>query len=120
MGRRVLNARVAQDLDPELLDFINVYVDSFVKWELLRFFYANPNTIDTAVSIARYIGRSAQDIQDDLFQLKEHGLLKESAVGHMFVYTLNPAPELWTQLEKFIQATQDPEFRRKAIYHLVR
>ena len=120
MGKQELNVRITQDLDPELLDFLNTYADSFAKWELLRFFYHNPNTLDTAESIARYIGRSSQHIQKELLELKEHGLLKETSVGNLLVYTLEPPPHLQAQLEKFINATNDREFRRKAVYHLVK
>lgn len=115
-----LNARISQDLDPDLLDFLNTHADSFIKWELLRFFYKNPNTVDTAESIARYIGRTIQDIQKELTELSARGLLKQTTTGNFVVYTLNPTAELQAQLEKFIQATNDQEFRRKAIYHLVR
>jgi DNA-binding MarR family transcriptional regulator len=115
-----LSTRISQELDLELLDFLNTYADSFVKWELLRFFYKNPNTMDTAESLARYIGRTIQDIQTELSELEAKGLLKQTTTGNFVVYTLEPRPELQARYEKFIQATDNREFLRKAIYHLVR
>ncbi len=120
MGKSDLKGRVAPNLDPELIEFLNTYVDSFLKWELLRFFHENPHTFDTAEGIARHIGRAPQEVQNALLELKERGLLKEIPVGGMLTYSLSPDPRLKAQLEKFVQATDDREFRRKAIYHLVR
>jgi hypothetical protein len=120
MEREDLTARVMKDMDPELLDFLTMYVDSFIKWELLRFFYENPSTIDTGENIARYAGRPVNDVQNDLTELTRDGILQAIPMGPMPVYTLNPDSNLHVRLEKFIEATKDREFRRKAIYHLVR
>ena len=38
-------ARLMNDMDPALLDFVKVKVNSFIKWDLVRFFYENPNTL---------------------------------------------------------------------------
>ncbi len=120
MKMYTLNTRVPQDLDPDLLDFLTTYVDSFIKWELLLFFHQNPNTFDTAEGIARYLGRDKADVQDALLRLKTQGLLDEVVVGTMLVYVLKPNAELQEKVQKFVDATNDREFRRKAIYHLIR
>ncbi len=120
MDRRDLTARVMADMDPDLFDFLKTYVDSFVKWDLLHFFYENPNTIDTVESIARYAGRASEDVEPELEQLTRRGLLVETSLGDMTVYALRADPGLRIRLEQFIKATRDREFRRKAIYHLIR
>jgi len=120
MRREDLTARMAKDMDPKLFDFLTTYVDSFVKWDLLRFFHENPHTMDTAENIARYAGRAVEDVQDELQNLARHGLLEERRVDQMRVYILRSDPVLRTRLQQFIEATQDREFRRKVIYHMVR
>lgn len=115
-----LTARLMTDMDPELLAFLETYVDSFIKWELLRFFCENPHTMDTAENIARYAGWSAQDIEPELEGLTHYGIIQEKTVGEIKIYVLNPDEKLREKLEKFTQASNDREFRRKAIYHLVR
>jgi len=49
-----LAARLMGDMDPGLLDFLKTRVNSFVKWDLVRFFHENPHTTDTAENVARY------------------------------------------------------------------
>ena len=120
MRREDLTARVVKDMDPELFDFLTTYVDSFVKWDLLRFFHENPHTMDTSENIARYTGRTAEDVQTELQDLASQGLLVEMPVENMRVYMLKADPEIRTRLQQFVEATQDQEFRRKVIYHMVR
>jgi len=50
--------RLMDDMDPTLLDFVKQKVNSFIKWDLVRFFYENPHTADTVENIAKYAGRS--------------------------------------------------------------
>ncbi|MEJ5310299.1 MAG: hypothetical protein WHX52_11035 [Anaerolineae bacterium] len=120
MRREDLTARVMRDMDPELFDFVTTYVDSFIKWDLLRFFYENPHTMDTGENIARYAGRTAEDVQAELQDLTRRGLLIEMPVENMRVYMLKADPEIRARLQRFAEATQDREFRRKVIYHMVR
>jgi hypothetical protein len=120
MRREDLTARVMKDMDPDLFDFLTTYMDSFIKWDLLRFFHENPHTIDTAENIARYAGRTAADVQIGLQSLAQQGLLDEITMDKMLVYMLKPDPTLRARLEQFIEATKDREFRRKVIYHMVR
>lgn len=120
MRREDLTARVMKDMDPELFDFLTTYVDSFVKWDLLRFFHENPHTLDTGENIARYAGRSTVDVRTALQDLARQGLLEEIPMDAMQVYTLKSDPEIRTRLQRFIAATQEREFRRKVIYHMVR
>ncbi|MBN2393814.1 MAG: hypothetical protein JXR84_23985 [Anaerolineae bacterium] len=120
MRREDLTARVVKDMDPELFDFLTTYVDSFIKWDLLRFFHENPHTMDTSENIARYAGRTAEDVQTELQDLASQGLLIEMPVEDMRVYMLKADPAIRTRLQQFVEAAQDQEFRRKVIYHMVR
>jgi hypothetical protein len=108
------------DMDPRLLEFLQSNIDSFVKWDLIRFFHENPYTTDTADNIARYTGRSAEAIRKDLAELAERAVLEESSLGDMTVYSLTRDPEIRGLLEKFVAASDDRQFRVKAIYHIVR
>ncbi len=57
---------------------LNSYIDTFVKWDLLSFFYNNPHTIDTVDNIARYAGRDEETVQQELTGLAAKGLLEET------------------------------------------
>lgn len=115
-----LQARLPADVDREVLDFFTTYVDSFVKWDLLQFFHKNPSTLDTAENIARYIGRADADVEPALQELAAARLLTVSSIGEMHVYTLDADVRLRRALAKFALAADDRDFRRKAVYHLVR
>lgn len=119
-GKPPLTAQISKELDPELIRFFTTYVESFITWELLLFFQHNPHTFDTAEGIARYIGRTQQDVERALRNLAQRGVLRQDALRDLQVYALDPKPEIRPLLAKFMEATQSPEFRRRAIYHLVR
>jgi len=120
MEREDLTVRVMKDMDPELLDFLDTYVDSFITWDLLHFFHENPHTMDTGENIARYAGRAVRDVEPELKALAKRGVLEEITSRNLQVYKLTSDSELQAQLARFVKATKDREFRRKAIYHLVR
>ncbi len=87
-------ARLMNDMDPRLLDFIKNKVNSFIKWDLMRFFYENPNTADTVENIARYAGRNAAAVKPELDELVEAGVMERRMVGDMPVYMLSNDPEM--------------------------
>jgi len=114
------NRAYTGDIDPDLLDFLNQYVDSFIKWDLMRFFFNNPHTIDTVDNIARYAGRNQETVGQELAELAERGLLEETHMGALVVYALSADPELRDRLARFIQASEDRQFRIRAIYHVIK
>jgi hypothetical protein len=115
-----LTGRLMADMNPQLLEFLQTKVNSFVKWDLVRFFHDNPHTTDTADNIARYAGRSAETIRSELTELTQDGVLEENQLGDMAVYSLAPDPETRELLEQFVRASDDRQFRVKAIYHIIR
>lgn len=115
-----LTGRLMADMNPQLLTFLQKKVNSFVKWDLVRFFHDNPHTTDTAENIARYAGRSVEVIRTELAELAQDGLLEENQLGDMTVYSLVPDPQTRELLEQFVNASDDRQFRVKAIYHIIR
>jgi hypothetical protein len=115
-----LTGRLMADMNPQLLEFLQTKVNSFVKWDLVRFFHDNPHTTDTADNIARYAGRSAETIRSELTELTQDGILEENQLGDMAVYSLAPDPETRQLLDQFVKASDDRQFRVKAIYHIIR
>ncbi|MCS7283603.1 MAG: hypothetical protein RMK65_00115 [Anaerolineae bacterium] len=120
MEREDLVGRLMADIDPELLEFLRTRVNSFVKWDLIRFFGENPHTTDTAENIARYAGRNPEAIQAALAELATQGVLTENRLGEMTVYSLTSNPEVRRLVHQFLEATNDRQFRIKAIYHIIR
>lgn len=120
MDREDLVGRVIADMDPELLNFLRTRVNSFVKRDLIRFFGENPYTTDTAENIARYAGRNMETTRAALAELAAQGVLVEQRLGEMTVYSLSNNPEVRRLIQRFLEASNDRQFRVKAIYHIIR
>jgi hypothetical protein len=115
-----LAARLMEDMDARLLDFLKHQVNSFVKWDLVRFFHENPNTTDTADNIARYAGRDPAAIEQELAALAKSGVLERETVGDLTIYSMAGDQEMRDLIEQFVVACNDRQFRVKAIYHIIR
>jgi hypothetical protein len=114
-----LDARLMEDMDPKLFDFLKVGVNSFIKWDLVRFFHENPNTADTAADIARYAGRTPEDIEKELAELVQAGILNQESVGVITVYSLSADPTVRDLIDQFVTSCSDRHFRVKVIYHVI-
>jgi hypothetical protein len=115
-----LAGRLKADMDPDLLAFLRTKVDSFVKWDLIHFFFENPHTNDTARNIARYIGRKSGTTRVELIELAEGGVLSERKVGKVTVYSLTSDPKGRELITRLMEASEDRQFLVKAIYQIVR
>ena len=112
--------RLMNDMDPQLLDLVKTKVNSFIKWDLVRFLRDNPNTADTADSIAKYIGRNAATIEPEFRDLVNSRIRELRSVEGLPVYSLTTDPAIRELIDRFIAACEDRHFRVKVIYHIVR
>lgn len=107
--------------DVNWYDFLRNKVNSFIKWDLVRFFHDNPHTQDTAERIAEYTGRDTRTIERELNGLVESKVLKIIEVtGGLKVYQLTDDDEMRALIRRFIDACHNREFRVKAIHHVIR
>ena len=113
-------ARLMDDMDPILLDFVKTKVNSFIKWDLVRFFHENPHTADTVENIAKYAGRNVTAVEPELEELVDSGIMKKTLLGESPIYALAIDEETRTLVDKFIMACEDRHFRAKAVYHIIR
>jgi hypothetical protein len=114
-------ARLMDDMDPTLLDFVKTKVNSFIKWDLVRFFYENPHTADTVENIAKYAGRNAEAVKPELEDLVESGIMEKKVLdGNTVIYALATDEDMRALVDQFILACEDRHFRVKAVYHIIR
>ncbi len=113
-------AKLMDDMPADLLDFVKTKVNSFIKWDLIRFFYENPNTIDTAENIAKYAGRHLSAVAPELEDLEVSGIMDRKLIGDQVVYSLTQDYDMRELVDKFIVACEDRHFRVKAVYHIIR
>jgi hypothetical protein len=120
MAQSDVTSQLMDDMDPSLLDFLRDKVNSFIKWDLVRFFHDNPHAADTAESIARFTGRDVRTIEDELTGLVEANVLQQREVSGVKIYTLVQEPAMRELIKRFVLACDDRQFRVKAIYHVIR
>ncbi len=124
-------AKLMNDMDPALLDFVRTKVTSFIKWDLLRFLYDNPNTMDSAESIARSTGRNVDAVRPELDELVESGVIEKRVLDqrmpapradteHPTAYSLTRDEAVRQLVKQFVEACQDRHFRVKAVYHIIK
>lgn len=112
--------RLMNDMDPALLDFVKAKVNSFIKWDLVRFFYENPHTADTVDNIAKYAGRNAAAVKPELEDMVESGMMEKRELEGVFIYSLAENEDMRELVDRFIVACEDRHFRVKAVYHIIR
>jgi DNA-binding transcriptional ArsR family regulator len=107
------------DMNIDWTDFLRKKVNSFIKWDLVRFFHDNPHVADTADNIARYIGRDPRALTHELSGLVEVGVLQAEEVSGVEIYRLTKDQATRDVIAKFVEACHDREFRVKAIYNVI-
>jgi hypothetical protein len=115
-----LAARLMDDMDPEVLEFLKSTVNSFIKWDLVLFFSENPNTTDTAANVSRYIGRDVGVTESELDELAQAKVLQRDRAGELLVYSLTADQAMRDRIKHFVAVANDVQFRGKVFYHLIR
>lgn len=113
-------AHLMDDMDPVLLDFVKTRVNSFIKWDLVRFFHENPNTTDSVENIAKYAGRNVSAVAPELEDLVNSGIMKKNMQDDTPIFTLTQDEDMRKLVDEFIVACEDRHFRVKAVYHIIR
>ncbi len=100
--------------------FLQTKVDSFVKWDLLRFFHDNPHARDTAENIARYMGRDVRTFERELDELVQSGVLQVQDMSGLVIYALVDDDTIRSMVHQFMEACHDRRFRVEAIHYVIR
>ena len=109
------------EINPSLLTFIEKYVNSFAKWDLIRFFHDLPYSVESAETVAHATGRDPDSVIQALQELTQLGLLESSFVqSGETLYMLTSDHAMRTLVNSFILACDNAQFRVRAIYHVIR
>jgi hypothetical protein len=108
------------DTDPKLMEFLREKVNTFVRWDLIRFFHDNPHAMDTAENIAHYIGREVRPVETELLGLVDDKVLKLNQNASVKVFSLASDPTIREMVNRFVLACDDRQFRVKAINQVIR
>lgn len=108
------------NIDPTLTEFLREKVNTFVRWDLVRFFHDNPHAMDTAENIAQYIGREVRPVEAELAGLVEANVLTLNQNASVRVYALSSDPAIRDLVKRFVLACDDRTFRVNAINQVIR
>lgn len=105
--------------DANLLQFIKTKVNSFIKWDLVRFFHDNPHTKDTAENIAQYTTRDVLAVEEELNGLVDSGVLDRQELSGVNVYSIVEDEKTRQTINHFIEACHNRNFRVDAIQQVI-
>jgi hypothetical protein len=89
------------EVDIELLVFVERYANDLLKWDLISYFARNPDLQDTADNVARGIGRDPRVVRSELGDLVILGVLERDQVDGDRVYHLTQHSDLRKLALKF-------------------
>ncbi|MGI5837144.1 MAG: hypothetical protein ACOX87_11760 [Chloroflexota bacterium] len=102
-------------IKPQVVDRLLPHLDSFVKWELLRFFHGNPEMAATVDELARYTGRDETELKPAARALSTAGIINQRDVGSGYEYSLTKDDTLRHLINHLIQRYQGDRLVRHAI-----
>ncbi len=108
---QTVTSQQGNDLDARLLDFVREKIDTFIKWDLVRFFHDNPYSANTAENIARFAARDPQVVATELDELAATGVLEVSDTGNRRIYRYVSDQQTRDLVRDFVSACDDRDFR---------
>lgn len=108
------------ELETDLENFIEEYVNSFIKWDLIAYFHNNVGVFDTAHALAIHLGRKENDITKALSELAEKKLIMKVKREGEDVYHYSPSIEISKMVSRFIEALEIREKRLLILTKMLR
>ena len=108
---QTVTSQQGNDLDARLLDFVREKIDTFIKWDLVRFFHDNPYSANTAENIAKFAARDPQVVASELDELAASGVLEVSDTGNRRIYRYASDQQTRDLVRDFVSACDDRDFR---------
>lgn len=95
--------------------FLTQKVNSFIKWDLVRFFHDNPYTAETADNISGFIARDPKATLRELDDLVRAGILASEEVNNLVIYRFSDSHDVRQLIAEFMAACKERSFRVSAI-----
>ena len=107
--------------DDPMWQFVDRHVTSFVKWDVLVYFYfsENPDEPQAPFPLAAQLARSEEDVRQACTEFAEEGLLTTVQGATGVSYKLNRDSELEPVAERFAISTQSREGRLQVLAHIL-
>ena len=110
------------DSGDTMWSFINTYVNSFAKWDLLIFFAEHDDVEEGAASLSKHLARSQAEIARALEDLAAVGILEAVADRDLGgdLYRLTRDDTAREQVRRFVEETRDRDTRLRVLTTLLR
>jgi len=113
---------ISKNVDPDALEFIQKYLTSYVKWEVLKYFSENPTASETPRAFAKRLGKDVRQIAEAMKSLARTGILSNGdGADDSATYTLAGGDaERSTLLRIAESARTNNRFRLLLNYHITK
>lgn len=101
-------------------DFVDTHLDTFLKWELIRFFYQNDHAADTASQIATQLKRNVRVVRAGLQSLVQTGIVHRVHFEDTEIYTLTEDDDLRRNLTQFMETSEQRQAHLQIMYAIMR
>ncbi|MCS6837089.1 MAG: winged helix-turn-helix domain-containing protein [Anaerolineae bacterium] len=106
-------------MESKWVSFLQTKVNSFTKWDLVRFFHDNPYAEETSDNIAQALGRDPKVVSRELAELAQVGVVEQVRVPNYEVYRFTSSDDVRQLVKAFMEACRDRQFRIQAINHVI-
>jgi hypothetical protein len=106
--------------DKELEKFIAAVANSFVKIELIKFFFHNPHFLGTVQDVSMAIGRDPKRVSKGIDDLVTVGIIQKKGHKSGSLWTYTPDETLQKKITHFIKAYEGPDLRQWIVNKVIR
>lgn len=113
-------AKRQKDGDQDLEEFITTVANSFVKIELIKFFFHNPHFLGKVGDISQAIGRDSKRVSKGIDDLVGIGIIQKSGQKNGAIWNFKPEASMHQKITQFIEAYEGPELRQWIVSQVIR
>ncbi|MCL4533801.1 MAG: hypothetical protein M1370_01395 [Bacteroidetes bacterium] len=115
------SSTVNKGVDAETLEFIQKYLTSYTKWEVLKQFAENPGMVETSKGFARRLGKDIRQIGEALKSLARTGIISNGRGSESAGYVLTADEVQKATLLKIVDTVRNNNrFRLLLNYHITK
>lgn len=115
------SSSVNRGVDAETLEFIQKYLTSYTKWEVLKNFAENPGLVETSKGFSRRLGKDIRQIGEALKSLARTGIISNGRGGESGGYTLTADETQKAMLMRIVDTVRvNNRFRLLLNYHITK
>ena len=115
------DSSVNRGVDAETLEFIQKYLTSYTKWEMLKYFAENPTATETARSLARRLNKDVRQITEAFKSLARTGIVGNGQGSEDAAYSLTADESQRAVLFRIAESVKaNNRFRLLLNYHITK